>query len=142
MALRPQNVKKTVTCIPIAAAPVAIMNAAIARSISPLHNTIVTFSGLEICRSANVTAGSICAIVMTPFCLSDPHQSGDFTKIFNIVSTSFSCQEEAGAARCPFCSQNAHDETVLARVKGASRRAQGGWVRNCAQCQGQPRPLP
>src|ERR1043165_9513218 len=96
MALRPQNVKKTVTCIPIAAAPVAIMNAAIARSISPLNNTIVTFSGLEICRSANVTAGSICAIVMTPFCLSGLHQSGDFTKILNIVSTSFSCQGRGG----------------------------------------------
>jgi hypothetical protein len=38
-----------------------------------------------------------------------------------------------GAAKCPSCSQNAHDEAVLTWVKGASWRAQGGWVRICAQ---------
>src|SRR5438128_4465802 len=93
MALRPQNVKKTVTCIPMAAAPVAIMNAAIARSMSPLSSTIVTLSGLEACRSANATAGSICAIVMTPSFLSGPHEFGDFKGILTIVSASFFCQD-------------------------------------------------
>ena len=39
-------------------------------------------------------------------------------------------------ARCPSCSQNAHDETVLARVKGASWRAQGGWVRKLRAVKG------
>ncbi|OGW47335.1 MAG: hypothetical protein A2V62_06665 [Nitrospirae bacterium RBG_19FT_COMBO_58_9] len=64
MALRPQKVKKTVTCIPMAAAPVAMMNAAIARSMSPLSSTIVTLSGLVACKSANANAGSICVVVI------------------------------------------------------------------------------
>ena len=34
-----------------------------------------------------------------------------------------------GAARRPSCSQNAHDKNVLAWVRGASWRAQGGRVR-------------
>jgi hypothetical protein len=33
--------------------------------------------------------------------------------------------DEVGAARCSPCSQNAHDETVLAREKSASWRAEG-----------------
>src|SRR6185295_3119031 len=41
-----------------------------------------------------------------------------------------------GAAACPSCSQNAHGETVLARVEGASRRAQGGWVRKLRAVKG------
>ncbi len=45
MVLRPQKVKNMVTCIPMAAAPVAMMKAAITRSISPLRTTIVTLSG-------------------------------------------------------------------------------------------------
>src|SRR5688572_2961991 len=96
MALRPQKVKKTVTCIPMAAAPVAMMNAAIARSMSPLNSTMVTLSGLEACKSANATAGSICAIVMTPSFLSDPHECGDFNAVLTIVSASFSCQGKGG----------------------------------------------
>ena len=39
MALSPQKVKNIVTCIPIEAAPVAIINAAITRSMSPLRTT-------------------------------------------------------------------------------------------------------
>ena len=36
---------------------------------------------------------------------------------------------EEGAARCPLCSQNAHDQNVLAWVSDASRRVEGGRVR-------------
>src|SRR6266850_3099854 len=115
MALRPQNVKKTVTCIPMAAAPVAMMNAAIARSMSPLSSTIVTLSGLEACRLANSTAGSICAIVMTPSFLSGPHEFGDFNGIFTIVSASFSCQGRGGVGWPAglLCSRNARPRKAL-----------------------------
>ena len=34
------------------------------------------------------------------------------------------------------CSRSLHDETVVAGVKGASWRAQGGRVRTCAQLKG------
>ena len=47
-----------------------------------------------------------------------------------------------GAARCPSCSQNAHDETVLAWDKSASRRARGWAGENVARSKGQPWPLP
>jgi hypothetical protein len=70
-------------------------------------------------------------------------------------------KDEEGVARCPPCSQNAHDETVLVRcaqsraalatplegevkigkdlawAKSASRRAQGWWVR-MARAVGDP----
>jgi hypothetical protein len=42
-----------------------------------------------------------------------------------------SCSEMAKKGKRPgdrSCSQNAHDEAVLAWVKGASLRARGGWV--------------
>ena len=42
----------------------------------------------------------------------------------------------------PSCSQNAHDETVLAWDKSASWRARGWAGENVARSQGQPRPLP
>ena len=45
IAFSPQKVKNIVTFMPMAAAPVAIIKAAIARSISPLNKTIVTLSG-------------------------------------------------------------------------------------------------
>ena len=44
--------------------------------------------------------------------------------------------------RCPSCSQNAHDETVLGREKSASRRGWGSEGENVARSQGQPWPLP
>jgi hypothetical protein len=47
-----------------------------------------------------------------------------------------------GVARCPSCSQNAHDETVLDWDKSASRRAQGWVGENVARSKGQPWPLP
>jgi hypothetical protein len=43
-----------------------------------------------------------------------------------------SCSEMARTGKRPgdrSCSQNAHDEAVLAWVKGASLHARGGWVR-------------
>jgi hypothetical protein len=46
-----------------------------------------------------------------------------------------SAQEGGGAARCPSCSQNAHDETVVAWdkarpwAKGLSWQTQGGRVK-------------
>jgi hypothetical protein len=46
MVFNPQKVKNIVTFIPIAAAPVAMMKAAIARSRSPLRSTMVTLSDL------------------------------------------------------------------------------------------------
>jgi hypothetical protein len=51
-------------------------------------------------------------------------------------SIGMSCSEMAKKGKRPgdrSCSQNAHDEAVLAWVKGASLRARGGWVRSCAQ---------
>ena len=50
--------------------------------------------------------------------------------------------DEVGAARCPPCSQNAHDEAVLAREKSASRRTRGWAGENVARGRGQPWPLP
>ena len=38
-----------------------------------------------------------------------------------------------GAARCPYCSQNAHIENVLAWDKSASRRARGWAGENVAR---------
>ena len=62
------------------------------KAMAAFSSTIVTFSGLEACRSANVIAGSICAIVMTLSFLSGPHEFGDFNGVLTIVSASFSCQ--------------------------------------------------
>jgi hypothetical protein len=39
-------------------------------------------------------------------------------------------------ARCPSCSQNAHDKTVLARDRSASRRARGWAGKNVARSKG------
>ena len=50
MACRPQKVKNMVTSIPEAAAPVAMMKAAIRRSMSPLNTTIE--SRFWVCRSS------------------------------------------------------------------------------------------
>ena len=46
-----------------------------------------------------------------------------------------------GVARCPSCSQNAHDRNVLAWASDASRRVEGGRVRRSRR-KGQPCPLP
>ncbi|MCG3776720.1 MAG: hypothetical protein JW395_3582 [Nitrospira sp.] len=43
---------------------------------------------------------------------------------------------------CPSCSQNAHDETVLAWDKSASRRTRGWAGENVARSKGQPQPPP
>jgi hypothetical protein len=51
-------------------------------------------------------------------------------------------RENTGAARCPSCSQNAHDETVLAEEKSASRRARGWAGEKIARSEGQRRPRP
>src|ERR1041384_6431378 len=48
---------------------------------------------------------------------------------------------EGSAARCPSCSQNAHDKNVLAWANDASRRVEGGRVRR-SRSKGQPWPLP
>ena len=55
MEFSPQKVKNIVTCIPIDAAPVAMMNADMTRSMLPLKTTIVTRSGLRACNSAKAT---------------------------------------------------------------------------------------
>src|SRR5437867_4615310 len=62
--IQPPKRENIVTCIPIAAAPVAIMKAAMTRSISPLSTTIVTRSGFVSRNSASATAGSIWVVFM------------------------------------------------------------------------------
>ena len=57
--LRPQNVKNIVTLMPIDAAPVAMINAAIALSMSPLKQTIVTLSGLVSRRLLSTFSGAM-----------------------------------------------------------------------------------
>jgi len=47
-----------------------------------------------------------------------------------------------GVARCPFCSQNAYAQKVLAWDKSASWRARGWAGENVARSKGQPWPLP
>jgi hypothetical protein len=91
MVFNPQKVKNIVTCMPMAAAPVAIIKAAIARSKSPLSSTIVTFSGFEAWRSASATAGSIWGVVVVMTSLSRI-KFIEFPRFLTIVSTSFSCQ--------------------------------------------------
>src|SRR3569832_743902 len=91
MVFNPQNVKNIVTFMPMAAAPVAMMKAAMARSRSPLKSTIVTRSGFAALRSARATAGSIWVVVMgasQDSCTTGP----GFQRFLTIVSASFSCQ--------------------------------------------------
>ena len=56
-----------VTFIPMAAAPVAMMKAAMARSMSPLRTTMVTDSGFVSWSSAKATDGStLVAFISSP----------------------------------------------------------------------------
>jgi hypothetical protein len=49
---------------------------------------------------------------------------------------------EERSGEVPFCSQKAHDDTLLAREKSASRRARGWAGTNVACSKGQPLPFP
>ncbi len=92
IVFNPQKVKKTVTCMPIAAAPVAMIKAAIARSRSPLKRTIVTFSGFDSCSWASVADGSICVICMGASIRLRGANCRYFQGVLTIASVSFSCQ--------------------------------------------------
>src|SRR5574340_1750964 len=99
IVLSPQKVKKTVTCMPMAAAPVAIMKAAMARSKSPLRRTIVTRSGFDSRSSARAAVGSICAVVIGSPHVSECRQCPQNRSKKTIVSASFSCQEMRDSTR-------------------------------------------
>ncbi len=62
---RPQNVKNTVVCIPIAAPLVARINVGHMRSSSPLHAKITSLSGIASSIASAVVSSVSSVIVLT-----------------------------------------------------------------------------